>query len=485
MAKERAKLTVRFACLVGAVLAAALALFIAWSVESNDRFAEEKALTEAKMLNLSIESAWNYIDDSQNAINYNADGSYDFKHIYCSIAGKNIANRITGRSDGYVVRYARANPRSGTDAPDAFEQKAIDLFENEPVNEFYEEGVYEGEPVLRFASRLSIENNCLTCHGEPAGTLDETGFLREGMQLGDLAGITSIVVPLSEYRDEAVGRAISSVVFFTVLAVVIIVSVRLGLKRWVERPLEESNSELVELNRAQSDFLATMSHELRTPLSSIIAFTDLWEKEAAAHTDKEKEMVAEVKQNSRALLTMVNNTIDAAKLEAGLFQLRCEETDLVDVVDSAISSIDALASKHGVILHRSLSPELPMLSADPFALQKVLVNLLANAVQHSGEGDVVEVSAHCDGDVVVKVRDEGCGIAPDQLPIVFNRFRQAEGERAGSGLGLYVVKTLVESHGGTVEVESALGEGAVFTVRLPVSGEGEECSGEEKGATCE
>ena len=172
----------RFTGLVVAVLALAFSLFLAWSVAANGQFAEDKALTEARMLNTSISSAWNYIDESQGAINYNSDGSYDFKHIYCSVAGKNIANRITNRSDGYVVRYARENPRSGTDEPDDFERRALAEFSGDASSEFYEVGEYEGQPVLRYASRLTIAPNCLECHGGPAGEKDVTGALKEGME---------------------------------------------------------------------------------------------------------------------------------------------------------------------------------------------------------------------------------------------------------------------------------------------------------------
>lgn len=466
---SQSKLTIRFSILVGTVLAASLCAFLAWSVNAHDRFAEDKALTEARMLDLSIGSAWDYLDDSQGAINYNSDGSYDFKHIYCAVAGKNIANRITQQSDGYIVRYAREEPRSGTDAPDSFERDAIAQFENSEDLEYYRVAEYDGKPVLRYASRLDISPNCLECHGSPAGTKDVTGFLREGMQVGDIAGVTSIVIPLAEYREEAASRATESLLFFAALTIIVVIAVRLGLKRWVERPLKDTNNELAEANRAQSDFLATMSHELRTPLSSIIAFADIWERESMSHTPQERKMVAEVKQNSRALLNMVNNTIDTAKIDAGLFELKIEETDLIDVVDSAIDVVDALARKRKITVERHMQLDAPIMQSDPYAIQKILVNLLSNAIRFSAEDSTVLIEAGANSTwVTISVIDWGCGIDPTQKDRVFERFKQTENSHGGSGLGLYLVRTLAEKLGGSVALESELGCGCTFTVTLPI-----------------
>ncbi len=426
------------------------------------------------MLNLSIGSAWDYIDESQDAINYNSDGSYDFKHIYCAVAGKNIANRITRQSAGYVVRYAREHPRSGTDKPDAFEQNALDYFESSESGEYYEVTEWEGRPALRYASKLEIERNCISCHGDPAGTYDEVGYVREGMRLGDIAGITSIVIPLSTYQDEAMLRAVQSAVFFAVLIVLVITVVRMGLRRWVERPLEQSNRRLEDESRQKSDFLATMSHELRTPLSSIIAFTDIWEKSHPEADSAERRLVEEIKQNSTTLLNMVNNTIDVAKLEAGRLKVQCSDVDLVDVVGVVFSVAEPLAIKEGIRLIREVDPEIPFLRTDAEAVRKVIMNLVSNALKYTSAGGTVRVEAFPAADepaVVVRVSDTGCGIRREDFDAIFQKFdRPGVGDEApisGSGLGLYLVKSLTEKLGGAVRVESEVGQGSTFTVRLP------------------
>ena len=469
----------RFSVIVLAVLALSFFVFLAWSMAENGRFAEDKALTEARMLNTSISSAWNYIDESQGSINYNSDGSYDFKHIYCSVAGKNIANRITNRSDGYVVRYVRENPRSSTDEPDAFERAALAHFAQTDEGEFYAVEDYGGQSVLRYASRLSITPNCLDCHGDPAGEKDVTGALKEGMQIGDIAGATSIVIPLAAYQQQASRSALLSLLFFALLTAAVLVVMRLGLRHWAERPLAKANAdlsranrELAEANRVQADFLATMSHELRTPLASIIANTDIWERDCDGAGIEQKQTVAEVRRNSQALLAMVNNTIDAAKMDADLFDVAFEETDLVDVVDSAVGMVEALATKRGVAIERAIAPDAPLIQTDPSALRKVLVNLLSNAVAHSGPGDVVTVGVRpCGNAVELSVIDRGCGIRPCDQQLIFERFRQVSGSKGGSGLGLYVSRELVRKLGGDIALVSVEGQGAAFTVRLPAGEE--------------
>lgn len=474
-APRDARMPVRFTALVGVVLALSLVVFLAWSMAENGRFAEDKALTEARMLNTSISSAWNYIDESQGAINYNSDGSYDFKHIYCSVAGKNIANRITNRSDGYVVRYARENPRSSTDEPDDFERRALARFAEGGAEEFYEVGDYGGAPVLRYASRLAIAPNCLECHGGPVGEKDVTGALKEGMEVGDIAGATSIVIPLSAYREQANRSALLSLLFFAGLTAVVLVVMRLGLKRWAERPLAKANArlvaaneELAEANRVQADFLATMSHELRTPLASIIANTDIWEREADGASSSERETVSEVRRNSQALLAMVNNTIDAAKMDADLFDVAFEETDIIDVAESAVSMVAALAARRGITIVRDVSSETPLVDTDPAALRKILVNLLSNAIAYSEPGQSVQLSVFPDGDKVrIAVRDRGCGISLAEQAAVFERFRQGSGAKGGSGLGLYVARQLAGRLGGGIALESEEGEGCCFIVTVP------------------
>lgn len=468
------RLSAKLVALVVLAIIVTSSAYMVWTQSRQSDAVESKVLAEARTLNTEMSAVWDYIDDSQGAINFNSDGTYDFKGIYCSMAGKAIAQRFTGASNNYVVRYVRENPRSATDEPDRFERTALNHFTVGGSTEYYEMAEYEGRPVFRYASVLPIKRNCLSCHGEPAGTKDETGFIREGMELGDVAGAVSIIIPIDSYVREAQDEFGSSVAFFCLLAAAIVGVLLFAMRRWVSAPLEQANRQLEDESRQKSDFLATMSHELRTPLSSIIAFTDIWEKSHAAEDTAERKLVEEIKQNSSVLLNMVNNTIDVAKLEAGRLSVQCSDVDMVDVVEAVFAVAEPLAIKEGIALDRVVDPEMPFLHSDAEALRKIVLNLVSNALKYTAPGGEVRVRVGPADDgsaAVIEVTDTGCGIQPGDLEAIFKKFNRADtGEGtpvSGSGLGLFLVRSLTEKLGGTVSVKSEVGRGSRFTVRVP------------------
>ena len=490
-------LSLRVGIVIMATVALAGVVWVIWGNEAQEQAVHSKVLTEARTLNKQMQAVWDYVDDAQLSINTDSDGSFDFKNVYCSVAGKGIARRFTQNADGYVIRYVRENPRSGTDEPDAFEQRALECFAAGDDDEFYEMAQVDGEPVFRYASMLTVRNNCLDCHGGPAGEKDITGFLKEGMELGDVAGAVSMIIPVGVYQLEAVEEKTRSLVFFVALALVIALVVSIALRKWVAAPMQHANERLASENKVKSDFLAMMSHELRTPLASIIAFTDIWEKSGNADALEEARLVREIKENSSALLNMVNNTLDAARLEAGSFTVELGDVDLVDVLGAVFAVAEPLAVKGGVALERRIDPDIPVMRTDGEALRKILVNLVGNALKFTAPGGRVQVDALLAKDgskVILLVADDGPGVASEARERIFEKFSQApsstvpEGaavaKAGGSGLGLYVVRSLAERLGGTVEVldcsdTSPLAGlsgriscvGALFVVTLPVDSE--------------
>lgn len=467
---------IRMAFAMAAVVALSALIYLTWTQAERAENVETRVLTEARTLAVEMQAVWDYVDDSQNRININSDGTYDFKGVYCSVAGKGIAKRFTRNSEGYSIRYVRNNPRTGTDAPDELEAKALALFERGSADEFYAMSTQDGQPVFRYISRLTMGHNCLECHGEPAGSIDQVGFIREGMKFGDVAGAVSISIPIAAYEAESRESMQQSVAFFCVLIITIVVVLFWMLRRWVSVPLEQANEQLRQESRQKSDFLAIMSHELRTPLSSIISFTDLWERMPQTRTDKERKLVEEIKQNSTVLLNMVNNTIDTARLEAGRFEFTFDEVDLSDVVGAVFASADTIAQARGIHLEKSIDPATPLIWSDWEAVRKIMLNLVGNALKFTPEGGRIWVQVKPDSDRVrFEVGDTGCGISAEDAKHVFGKFLQGhpnEGETAGtpggSGLGLFVVRSLVEQLGGTIELDSELGCGSVFTVSLPI-----------------
>ncbi len=227
-------------------------------------------------------------------------------------------------------------------------------------------------------------------------------------------------------------------------------------------------------NEAKSKFLATLSHELRTPLNAILGFSELLEEGAAgALSGKQTGYVRNVIESSRHLLTLINQILDVAKIEAGRMELSREETSVPAVGGSVCASLRPLADKKRLSLSSLMPIELPTISVDPVRFKQILYNLVANAIKFTPPGGSVHLDARSIGDeMMVAVTDTGIGIEPADLKRLFADFEQVPtrgGDRPeGTGLGLALTKRLVELHGGSIHVESAPGRGSTFTIRLPL-----------------
>ncbi|MDE8702447.1 DUF3365 domain-containing protein [Adlercreutzia equolifaciens] len=242
--------------------------------------------------------------------------------------------------------------------------------------------------------------------------------------------------------------------------------------------LEEANDRLRQDNQYKSDFLAMMSHELRTPLTSIIAFTELLNNERAPMDEKEEETRREIEANSHALLLMINDILEMSRLDAGRTDMSVEVVDLGDVAGMVLDVVAPLAARNRIAFTCEIDPNVPLVRADFEKLRHVVENLCGNAMKFTPEGGRVTLSMDFDADsnvVLIHVADTGIGIAPEDQQRIFERFVQADSsvsrKYSGTGLGLALAKEYVEMHGGTIEVESTLGEGSVFTVHLPVERE--------------
>jgi signal transduction histidine kinase/CheY-like chemotaxis protein len=224
-------------------------------------------------------------------------------------------------------------------------------------------------------------------------------------------------------------------------------------------------------SQAKSDFVASMSHELRTPLNAIIGFSELM----LAEPKRDQEIVVpfewveHIHSSGNHLLSLINDVLDLAKIEAGRLDLQPEPFDLATAVSESLAGLRPLAERKALRLESGVEPLAVV--ADRGRFRQILYNLLSNAIKFTREEGSVRVEARrSDGEVLVSVVDTGIGIAPEDQVHVFEEFRQV-GERdqtqAGTGLGLALTRRLVEAHGGRIELESAAGEGSRFTVFLP------------------
>jgi signal transduction histidine kinase/ActR/RegA family two-component response regulator len=226
--------------------------------------------------------------------------------------------------------------------------------------------------------------------------------------------------------------------------------------------------------RLKDEFLATVSHELRTPLNAVMGWARMLGSKQLP-PDRAAHAIATIERNAVALARMIDDLLDVSRIVAGTLRLAFQPVDLVAVAQTALDSVGPLAVTSNVRL--AFSPNLAVIepvSGDAGRLQQVIWNLLANAIKFTSEGGRVDLFIEpSEGHMEVRVVDTGQGISPDFLPHVFERFRQADDaateRHTGLGLGLAIVRQLVELHGGTVYAASqGVGRGAMFTVRLPI-----------------
>jgi PAS domain S-box-containing protein len=226
-------------------------------------------------------------------------------------------------------------------------------------------------------------------------------------------------------------------------------------------------------NRMKDEFLATVSHELRTPLTAILGWAAMLRKGALDDSTAKRALVA-IERNARAQAQLVEDLLDVSRVISGKLRLDVKPTDLMLVIKSALDSVRPAADAKGIQLRLVLEPAASHIQADAARLQQVVWNLLSNAIKFTGQGGQVEVKLEKTAkDARISVHDTGEGISPEFLPHVFDRFQQADGtttrRHGGLGLGLAIVRHLVEMHGGSVEAQSkGLGRGATFIVQLPL-----------------
>jgi signal transduction histidine kinase len=241
--------------------------------------------------------------------------------------------------------------------------------------------------------------------------------------------------------------------------------------------LAQANMALYESNRLKSDFLATMSHELRTPLNSILGFSEVL-LSANQLSDKQQRWVRNIQSSGERLLNLINDILDLAKIEAGKMQVRLAAFSLYDVCEGLVAMFRPLAEKKNIELRAQMEPGIPVLRQDVVKLQQILSNLLSNALKFTPEGGRVLLQVDAGpGCVMLTVADTGVGIAADEQELIFEKFRQGGNpltrEHAGTGLGLSIVRELSKLLGGEVSLQSELGRGSTFTVRLPLQLSGE------------
>jgi two-component system phosphate regulon sensor histidine kinase PhoR len=232
-------------------------------------------------------------------------------------------------------------------------------------------------------------------------------------------------------------------------------------------------SELVEIDRIKSQFVSMVAHELRAPLAAIEGYIDTC-LTCAAGDDPEthRHMQERAKERAHALLELVNDLLTVSRIEAGKIAKKKEALSAKKIIESTLELLQETASKRGITVEAKITDDIPPMIGDRNDLERVLINLVSNAIKYNTEGGRVTVSVSYDDDfVVMRVADTGFGIPKEALPHIFDEFFRVEDEKrryiTGTGLGLSIVKKTVESHLGRIEVDSEPNVGSTFTVFIP------------------
>jgi PAS domain S-box-containing protein len=244
--------------------------------------------------------------------------------------------------------------------------------------------------------------------------------------------------------------------------------------RKAQEAVRTAQGEAERANRAKSEFLASMSHELRTPLNAILGFSELLSDDSTDQFDKKtrRRFLDQIHSSGRHLLQLINDILDLSKVEAGQMELHLESVDLGSVIQDVRATIEPLALSKSIVLNTESKREISLI-ADSAKVKQMLLNLVSNAIKFTPNGGRIDIRIRrLDAWVEIAVSDSGIGIAKEDLERLFTEFQQLDAgpgrQQEGTGLGLALTRRFAELHGGQVIVESEVGKGSTFTLRLPL-----------------
>ncbi|MFX1237701.1 MAG: ATP-binding protein [Promethearchaeota archaeon] len=295
--------------------------------------------------------------------------------------------------------------------------------------------------------------------------LENTIYLRYD-ENGEIIGFTGLM------RDQTKKKAMDD--FMEELSEFLESEVQERTKELQESLKEKQKylDEIIKSSQFKTNFMATMSHELRTPLNAIIGFTDLLlERMLGTISDLQEDYILDIKSSAELQLEMINGILDISKIEAGQINLDIQEFSLNYVLESVISSFKIQLDEKKLLLTKSNFNKDVKIKADPVRFKEIISNLLSNAIKYTIEGTIGIIFQETEQEWIFKIKDTGIGIAEEDHDLIFKEFKRVESDYVksiqGSGLGLSLIKRLINLHGGNIWFESQLGKGSTFTFAIP------------------
>jgi len=233
--------------------------------------------------------------------------------------------------------------------------------------------------------------------------------------------------------------------------------------------LQASNDELKRVNELQNEFIGIINHELKTPITSVLSGIDVIKAHGLDKLDDaQKKLLLIMEEGGRDMLRLANNLLDVSKIDAGKIIVYPDRVPLLSMIEEEIQSLKSEAEKKKIHLIAKVEESISTIHADAVRMKQVIFNLLDNAIKYTGEKGTVKVIANDLNDKIkIEVSDSGIGIKKENIPEIFNKFAKRTAGYKGTGLGLYISKSFIEAHKGSIEVESEVGKGTTFRILLP------------------
>ncbi len=372
---------------------------------------------------------------------------------------------------GVYGHITSLNPIRPENAPDSWENQALKAFEQgiEEVSSIEKVG---GEPHMRLMRPLITEEGCMKCHA------------KQGYKVGDIRGGISVAIPMAPLWEIALSRIRALLAGHGVIWLIGMLGIGIGARRLghhvkerrkAEVTLRETNRKLVETESLKEDLTNMIVHDMKNPLTNAMLGIDVIQLGSEQNlTEQQRDSFTLVKRNQLKLSEMITNLLEISKLETGALEINKIRVHLLDLINRTVDRFQPAMKAKELTMNSSIDPSVEWILCDDHLLDRVIANVLSNAIKHSHPGNEIIVRALPDEGkrgALISVQDFGEGIPKKYHQKIFEKFGQADmrelGQKTDTGLGLAFCKMAVEVMGGNISVESEPGKGSCFTFSLP------------------